>query len=347
MQTAATACLEGNFDSVDSEHAWGWAWDRNQPDTSVSVDLVVDGVVVRTVIADAFGADLKLAGIGSGSYRWSFSVAEFLSDGLAHTIGVCFSGTSSLLAPGVRRIGGELLANVGDVDPKELLANIHLQGNGIEIGALYRPQQLPSRCTVRYVDRLSTQQLRTEYAELAAYDLVDVDIVDDGQTLRSFADESEDFIVANHFLEHCEDAIGTLINLFRVVRTGGHVLLTLPNKRGTSDAPRTPTTVDHFIADHLDGGAASRHEHVVDWVRHVEGLYESEHVALRIRDLERSPESIHFHVFTEIEMVELIAVAARQFDVPVQLLHLARKDDAEVVMVLQKLANSQSNRDNL
>ena len=328
--------LEGHLDSVDARRASGWAWDRGRPAEPVSIDLLLDGHIVATVAADEYGADLELGGIGNGRHRWSVSTTEHLGDGGMHLLSARFHGTDIHLAGSPRRLGGELLASVGDLDPKELLAHLHLHGDGIEIGALHRPQVVPARCDVRYVDRLSTAQLRAEYPELAQYELVDVDIVDDGETLATLPAASEDFVIANHFLEHCQDPIGTLANLVRVVRVGGVVQLTIPNKRGTSDAGRQTTTMHHLEADHLDCGAGSRHDHYVDWVHHVEGIVDPALAGVRVAQLEAKAESIHFHVFTELEVAELVATAHRHHGVPVELVHLARHGDQEITVVLRR-----------
>jgi len=88
-----------------------------------------------------------------------------------------------------------------------------LQGTGIEIGALHYPLWVdPDRARVRYVDRLTVPELREQYPELSAYALVEVDVVDDGETLSSFADSTLDFVIGNHMLEHCENPLGTTRN---------------------------------------------------------------------------------------------------------------------------------------
>src|SRR5262249_41579641 len=88
------------------------------------------------------------------------------------------------------------------------IARTYLRGSGIEIGALHRPLRVPSHVAVRYVDRLSTAELRRQYPMLADHELVPVSIIDDGEQLVSLADASQDFVIANHFLEHCEDPLG-------------------------------------------------------------------------------------------------------------------------------------------
>ena len=88
-----------------------------------------------------------------------------------------------------------------------MIAATFLRGTGIEIGALHEPLIVPRRVTVRYVDRMRSPQLRHQYPELSRADLVDVDIVDDGELLATIPDGSQDFVVANHFIEHCQDPI--------------------------------------------------------------------------------------------------------------------------------------------
>src|SRR5512141_1447450 len=94
-----------------------------------------------------------------------------------------------------------------------------LQGQGIEIGALHWP--LETDANVCYVDRLTVQQLREQYPQLADIPLTRVDVVDDGERLDLFPDESLDFIVANHMIEHCENPLGTMRVHLNKLKPGG------------------------------------------------------------------------------------------------------------------------------
>jgi predicted SAM-dependent methyltransferase len=51
---------------------------------------------------------------------------------------------------------------------------------------------------------------RKLYPELKSRKFIEPDIIDDGEKLSRIEDASQDFIIANHFLEHCEDPIGTV-----------------------------------------------------------------------------------------------------------------------------------------
>jgi predicted SAM-dependent methyltransferase len=159
---------------------------------------------------------------------------------------------------------------------------------------------------VRYVDRYTTEQLREEYPELGDEPFAEVEIVDDGETLATVADGSQDFVIASHVLEHTQDPIGTLHRHLEVVRPGGVVLLALPDRRHGIDTRRAPTTLEHVLADHEHGPQRSRSQHYREWAELVDlplGYVAAEDVAEHAAQLERSQYSIHFHCWTLEEFV--------------------------------------------
>lgn len=216
---------------------------------------------------------------------------------------------------------------------RDRIARTYLRGHGIEIGALFNPQPLPRGATVRYVDRLPVDKLREQYPDLADKPLVPVDIVDDGERLATIDDESQDFVIANHFLEHCEDPIGALSNMIRVLRPGGVVYLAIPDKRFTFDRNRPVTTLHHLRTDHEYGPAASRAGHYQEYVRHVHKPATPELAAAQTADLMGREYSIHFHVWTQREILELLLYLAPKlhFDIEATCRH-----DYEFVAVLRK-----------
>jgi SAM-dependent methyltransferase len=185
------------------------------------------------------------------------------------------------------------------------LARRYLRGNGLEIGALHCPLRLPSGVTVRYVDRMDIASLHRHYPELPAEKLVPVDLIDDGEKLDSQADASVDFIIANHFIEHTEDPLGALANHLRVIRPGGILYLAVPDRRRTFDAARPATAIEHVVADHVEGPERSRRAHLQEWARLVETVA-ADDVPARVRALEETNYSIHFHVWTAGEFTEFL-----------------------------------------
>lgn len=212
------------------------------------------------------------------------------------------------------------------------LARRYLRGDGIEIGALHRPLRLPRAARVRYVDVLSREQLLATHSS-AVYGnpkwVVETDVIDDGERLGTFADESVDFVVANHMLEHTEDPIATLEHLVRVLRPGGTIFLTLPDARHTFDVSRSRTSVEHLLRDHREGPATSRDEHYREWAL-VECLPE-ERIAERIAEFARDGTRHHFHVWELETFLELLSA----LDLPARL-ELAEIHLDEFAVILRR-----------
>jgi SAM-dependent methyltransferase len=198
------------------------------------------------------------------------------------------------------------------------LAAQFLHGQGLEIGALHLPLPAPRGVRVRYVDRMDVAGLRREYPELRSYDLVEVDVVDDGERLASIGDGSVDFVIANHFIEHTEDPIATLHSHSRVLRPGGVLFLAVPDKRRSFDVERPVTPLAHVVRDFTEGPAWSRREHFEEWVRSVEHTPERD-VTARSGALQAEGYSIHFHVWDPAAFAELLVHARAEQGVPLAL----------------------------
>ena len=189
---------------------------------------------------------------------------------------------------------------------REAVAENYLAGEGIEIGALHNPLKVPSGARVRYVDQMPVNELRAHYPELAKRNLVHVDIVDDGERLATIGDASQDFVIACHFLEHCEDPLRTLQQHFRVLKDGAVLFLSLPDKRYTFDSLRTVTPFEHLERDYREGPAWSRDRHFLEWAEFVERLTDPAAIRARADELQRQKYSIHYHVWTMEDMLDFL-----------------------------------------
>jgi predicted SAM-dependent methyltransferase len=177
------------------------------------------------------------------------------------------------------------------------IANQYIQGRGIEIGALHSPLEIPLGSQVQYVDRLSVNDLRQQYPELSEVNLVEVDIIDNGETLFTIPDNSQDFVIANQMIEHCQNPIDTMKNFLRVLKPGGIVYLSVPDQRYTFDIERPLTSIHHLIRDNQDGPEWSKIAHYEEYVKLVDKMTGINFIN-RVNELVNTNYSIHFHVWT-------------------------------------------------
>jgi predicted SAM-dependent methyltransferase len=213
------------------------------------------------------------------------------------------------------------------------VAAMFLRGSGIEIGALHLPLTIPDGASVKYVDRMSAADLRHHYVELAELPIVDVDIVDNGETLATFRDAGQDFIVANHFLEHCQDPIRTIANLFRVLKTGGVLFMAVPDKRWTFDHERPCTPVEHLMRDYAEGPAWSKRQHFEEWTRLVNHTTDATKADEETRHLINIDYSIHFHVWDAPALIGFLTTLRQFLSFE---LELFLRNGPETVLILRK-----------
>jgi SAM-dependent methyltransferase len=198
-----------------------------------------------------------------------------------------------------------------------------LQGDGIEIGALHQPLPLGGLpiARIRYVDRLPLAGLRGQYPEFAPYRLAPVDILDDGEQLATLAGESLDFIIANHFIEHCRSPLGALRRWLGCLRPGGVIYLAVPDMRRTFDAGRPLTSLEHLLADErapAEVRAAHDRAHYLEYATCVDRL-SGDAARAHAEWLLARGYSIHFHTFLPDSFLELLHRARESLGLPFEI----------------------------
>lgn len=210
------------------------------------------------------------------------------------------------------------------------LRHLPAGARGLEIGALHCPLPLPPGAQARYVDRHAPEALRTLRADAGAA-IVTPDLLANGFALDCIAAASQDFVVANHVLEHAVDALGTLENWLRVLRPGGILFVAVPIGERCFDRGRAVTPVEHFLEDRrlvAAGDAAA--------MRGRNRAHVEEHLAIaapalareqgqpwsplqgaaREREIERllgaDSSQIHHHVFTPDSFAALLGLLGEQ-----------------------------------
>lgn len=214
------------------------------------------------------------------------------------------------------------------------IASKYISGSGLEIGALHEPLSVPINANVRFVDRLSVDNLRLHYPELAKRQLVNVDFIDDGEVLSTIPDASQDFIIANHMLEHCKNPIGTIESHLKKLKTGGVLYYAVPDKRFTFDVGRDLTQYGHLMEDYYEDH--DQMPHYKDWAIHVNGLKTKKEIEARAKELYDMNYSIHFHVWCA-ETLLYFMIKTKEFLKESFTIELYTFNEAELIFVLKKV----------
>ncbi len=91
--TCSSANFAGFFDYADCTQLAGWAWDANQPNAALNVDLYDNGALLATIPAATFRQDLQTAGKGNGDHGFTYT-SPALYSGTTHSLSVTYSGTT-------------------------------------------------------------------------------------------------------------------------------------------------------------------------------------------------------------------------------------------------------------
>ena len=218
------------------------------------------------------------------------------------------------------------------IENRKLIASLYLKGNGIEIGALHQPLYVSNNAKVTYVDRMSAEDLRKQYPELNSQELVNVDIIDNGEVLEKISDNSQDFVIINHFIEHCKNPLLAIENILRVTKDTGYVYISVPDKRYTFDVDRPVTTFEHVEEDYLDKNK-SQEEHFTEWAKYV-NKYTGEEIEKASKFLMSIDYSIHYHVWTQDAFLELL-MKSKQYILSFNI-EMMYRNNKEIIFILSK-----------
>lgn len=213
------------------------------------------------------------------------------------------------------------------------LSHQHISGSGIEIGGLHAPLHVKIGVKVVYVDRVGHEELKQVHSDVVA--IPNNLVIDNAETLATFADNSQDFVIANHVFEHTEDPIKTIKNWLRVLKPGGTIYAAIPDKRQTFDRKRNCTPFSHLMLDHLNGPEASRMDHYVDWFQNADFPDAGINVLGRAQDAFEKQANIHFHVWDHAGIIEMFD----RFQASFGLIDLEIHPNGSEVIVICKKGN--------
>lgn len=207
---------------------------------------------------------------------------------------------------------------------REELSTKYISGSGIEIGALCHPVRTDADVT--YVDRFDLDGLHEQYPTIPVETMCPITVVDDGEKLESISDNSQDFVIANHFIEHCEFPVKTVENWVRVLKTGGIIFCAVPNKDKTFDVHRDLTPITHLIHE-CETGISDTYAHFFD------STHGDDFMAGQLME---SKYSIHYHVWDTVTIKEFFDYLCKIL--PLEILeHPYNEPREETVFIVRKI----------
>jgi len=321
--------LSGQVDTIDKNQVSGWIWNPKKPNKKIVIQIYDHNNRLSKIKAKNYRQDLHNSNIGNGLHSFNYSFPESIKNDKIHKIRLLISKKQIF----------SLYVYIPISNPvRKYLSKKYIKGNGIEIGALHYPLWTNQQAKVKYVDRMNTKQLQKNYPELNDLKLMDVDIIDNGEKLNSINNNSLDFIICNHMLEHCQNPLGTIRNHLKKIKRGKYLYYAVPNKKYTFDIDRKLTSFSHLIKDDKNGPNTSKKEHYLEWIEFVEKSTDTSNtkkVKARLSFLMKKNYSIHFHVWNENSFLSFIKQSRKYLKNTFNLINFTT-NNKEMIVILKK-----------
>ena len=176
-----------------------------------------------------------------------------------------------------------------------------LHGDGIEVAAKCNPMPYPKGCNIRYIDVIDDGVCPVHYPMPYC---VNVDIQTDFQDMNGIENESLDFILSSHVIEHVRNPMKPLEMGWKKLKKGGKMIFCVPDKEKTYDVDRDVTLLSHFIDDYLNYVKERDILHYVDFLSKAKDKLQRcptsiQEIYKRVLEFyNKDFVNIHYHVWT-------------------------------------------------
>ncbi len=133
------------------------------------------------------------------------------------------------------------------------------------------------------------------------------------EAIYPFSNESYDFILARHVLEHIANPIKLLNEWRRIIKRDGILIITVPNKFYSFDYPRPYTTFVHLLDDYINDikeNDTTHFQEVKDLLHdHCTPEYSTREEWAHIVEDNINARQVHHHVFSEEVIARIVSEA--------------------------------------
>jgi SAM-dependent methyltransferase len=226
--------------------------------------------------------------------------------------------------------------DVKTADAFREIAVSKLSGCGIEFGAGTNPMCVPMDCEVKFADLLSDADLKNRAYDAQGADFVDLNYVMGLEDMGAVADESIDFVIASHVIEHVRNPLRAFEQVYSKLKPKGSLVLVVPDMTRTFDRNRELTTIEHLAEDYEAPNAERDRDHYREFLRKKLFVPE-ENLEARVEEAVTRGDDIHFHTWTYESFQKTVDYARRKV-VPFRSIwsHESAADSHEFYFVLQK-----------
>ena len=113
--------------------------------------------------------------------------------------------------------------------------------------------------------------------------------------------------------------------MLRVLKWNGVLYLALPDKCFTFDRDRPVTPYEQLKGDYFESPSWSEEFHYTEWIRCVGKVEDAAELKRRAAAIRSKGDNIHFHVWTQREMIDLILNLRRDFNFPIEIETMTKK----------------------
>ena len=187
---------------------------------------------------------------------------------------------------------------------RSLISSAYARGVGIEVGAGDRPFPIPDEAKCLRGDIRNSQELKMYFLN---ENVVGGDNFIDAQSFSGVVDNSIDFCISAHVLEHLHDPFGSIKSAMCKLVPGGVLILIIPNKDYTFDRNRPLVSFEHLLQDMTDGGARTLREAYFEHCKYVHPVLtgsEMPDIEAAIDDGIRNKRDIHVHAWSHEHFFE-------------------------------------------
>lgn len=258
--------------------------------------------------------------IDQGRRRWIRSLEQIEKLKFKWPDDVCWVDSSKLLSiPLGPKIGALENKNKNKIFKKKSMETMrelcvsHVRGQGVEFGAAANPLPIPIGVKVNYADIVGGEVLEEElYSQEDNHEYVDTDIISSFDDMKGINDDSLDFIIASHVIEHVRNPIKSVNIAWDKLKKGGTLVLIVPKHKRTLDRHRTLTTLDHLIDDYNNPSKYKDLLHIAEFYSLAKPLSVTDLYKKMLQSIEGDYHSIHYHVWDEATFTHLLKYLIEQ-----------------------------------